>query len=190
AVARDEKHTDQLTACWVLTRHDTPESRQALLDLAKTARRNVQRQAVWGLGLLKERRASPILRTLLKNTEEHDLLRGRIAWALCQLGEEFHRSWVMGVVRRWPDFANNDAGTVRLVAENGNLDDARALARCLRDDTSVKMSRYNKSLIGAIVKLGGQRHPYRWLYGKLRDDAGLLAVNRRTIQAYRAWAQP
>ena len=148
------------------------------------------RQAIFALGQLKEPRAAPLLRTLLKNAEKHDLLRGRIAWALCRLGEEFHRSWVMGVVRRWPDFAHNDGGTVRLVAENGNLDDARALARCLRDDTSVKISGYNKSLIGAIVKIGGPRHPYRRLYGKLRDDAGPLAVNRRTIQAYRAWAQP
>ncbi|HET6430239.1 MAG TPA: HEAT repeat domain-containing protein [Phycisphaerae bacterium] len=190
AVARDGNHVGQPTACWLLTRIDSPESRQTLLDLAQTSRPEVQREAIFGLGQLKERRALPILRALLSKTGEHDLLRGRIAWAMCRIGEKLDRDWVMGVIQRWPDFADDDGGTVRLVAEHGDLNDARALARCLRDDTSAKISGYNKSLIDAIVKLGGPDYPYRCLDGKLREAPALQAANRRTVEGYRTWAKP
>ena len=190
AAARDGSHVGQRTACRLLTRLDTPDSRQVLLDLAQAGRPEVQRQAIFGLGQLKERRALPVLRALLKETGEHDLLRGRIAWALCSIGEKLDRDWVMGVIRRWPDFASNDGGTVSLVAAHGDLDDARALARCLRDDTSAKVSGYNQSIISAVAKLGGPDYPYRRLDGKLRDRPALRAANRKTIDAYRAWAKP
>ncbi len=190
----DSRHGSQSSdaddACRLLGRCNQPDAHAALLRLAERETGPVRTTAVYALAHVDKQQALPVLRRLLASTKPTDLVRPALAEVLCEHGEPFDRQWVLELVRTWPGIHQTYYGAVTVIGRHGDLADARALAGCLRDDAGRETSALNSDIIQAIVQLGGPRYPYKWLESdKFLNDRELVARNRQSMDAYRAWGR-